>query len=57
MVKELLGEDKDFLWELKSWGESVKLFKENAKDSYASYVLMKKSVSIWIFSLADHTPL
>ena len=41
-LKVSLGEERDFLWELESWGEFAKLYRENYKDSYAAYVLEKE---------------
>ena len=38
-LRESLGEEKDFLWEMESWGEFAKEYKENAKESYATYIL------------------
>lgn len=37
-LREFLGEEKDFLWELEVWGEYANAYKENAKESYSAYV-------------------
>lgn len=38
-LRESLGEEKDFLWEMESWGEFAKEYKIYAKDSYGAYIL------------------
>ncbi len=39
-----LGEEKDFLWEMESWGEFAKKYKENANESYATYIKSRENM-------------
>ena len=38
-----LGEGKNFIWEMESWGEFAKKYKEYTKDSYEAYISNKRN--------------